>query len=31
MEVRKEWVGGPETVLGQCLQRLYLILAFREC
>lgn len=31
MEVRKEWVGGPETALGQCLQRLYLILALREC
>ena len=31
MEVRKEWVGGPESSLGQYLQRLYLILGLCEC
>ena len=31
MEVRKEWVGGPESSLGQYLQRLYPILGLCEC
>lgn len=31
MDVRKEWLGGPEMALSQPLQRVYLILGLCEC